>query len=158
MAAYDLILRGGTCVLPWGEEKADVGVRDGRIAALGDLRTDTAEEVVDCAGLHVLPGLIDPHVHLRDPGQGAGPDMTVESIETGTRAAILGGITALFDMPNTNPAITTREALELAFARLGVLWRDRATWERMQHNAMTADVGWSRPARQYAALYHEIMR
>lgn len=55
-------------------------------------------------------------------------------------------------------APTTREALELAFARLGVLWRDRATWERMQHNAMTADVGWSRPARQYAALYHEIMR
>ena len=125
MAAYDLILRGGTCVLPWGEEKADVGVRDGRIAALGDLRTDTAEEVVDCAGLHVLPGLIDPHVHLRDPGQGAGPDMTVESIETGTRAAILGGITALFDMPNTNPAITTREALDNKRAYLaGRAWCD----------------------------------
>ena len=125
MAAYDLILRGGTCVLPGGEEKADVGVRDGRIAALGDLRTDTAEEVVDCAGLHVLPGLIDPHVHLRDPGQGAGPDMTVESIETGTRAAILGGITALFDMPNTNPAITTREALDNKRAYLaGRAWCD----------------------------------
>jgi dihydroorotase len=125
MAAYDLILRGGTCVLPWGEEKADVGVRDGRIAALGDLRTDTAEEVVDCAGLHVLPGLIDPHVHLRDPGQGAGPDMTVESIETGTRAAILGGITALFDMPNTNPAITTRETLDNKRAYLaGRAWCD----------------------------------
>ncbi|MDU7520998.1 MAG: dihydroorotase [Roseomonas mucosa] len=125
MAAYDLILRGGTCVLPWGEEKADVGVCDGRIAALRDLRTDTAEEVVDCAGLHVLPGLIDPHVHLRDPGQGAGPDMTVESIETGTRAAILGGITALFDMPNTNPAITTREALDNKRAYLaGRAWCD----------------------------------
>ena len=125
MAAYDLILRGGTCVLPWGEERTDIGVRDGRIAAIGLAASDTAEEVVDCAGLHILPGLIDPHVHLRDPGQGAGPDMTVESIETGTRAAILGGITALFDMPNTNPAITTREALDNKRAYLaGRAWCD----------------------------------
>ncbi|UPG72067.1 dihydroorotase [Roseomonas gilardii subsp. gilardii] len=125
MAAYDLILRGGTCVLPWGEERTDLGVRDGRIAAIGLAASDTAEEVVDCAGLHILPGLIDPHVHLRDPGQGAGPDRTVESIETGTRAAILGGITALFDMPNTNPAITTRETLYNKRAYLaGRAWCD----------------------------------
>ncbi|MFC0407832.1 dihydroorotase [Roseomonas elaeocarpi] len=112
MAAYDLILRGGTCALPWGLEMLDVGVRDGRIATMGDLSRDEAAEVIDCTGLHVLPGLIDPHVHLRDPGQAGGPDMTVESIETGTRAAVLGGLTAVFDMPNTNPAITTREALD----------------------------------------------
>lgn len=125
MAAYDLILRGGTCVLPWGEERTDIGVRDGRIAAIGLAASDTAEEVLDCAGLHILPGLIDPHVHLRDPGQGAGPDMTVESIETGTRAAILGGITALFDMPNTSPAITTRETLDNKRAYLaGRAWCD----------------------------------
>ncbi|PZR11206.1 MAG: glycogen synthase GlgA [Azospirillum brasilense] len=55
-------------------------------------------------------------------------------------------------------APTTREALELALARLGALWQDRAAWGRMQGNAMAADVGWSRPARQYAALYREIMR
>lgn len=55
-------------------------------------------------------------------------------------------------------APTTREALELALARLGTLWQDRAAWGRMQANAMAADVGWSRPARQYAALYREIMR
>ena len=125
MAAYDLILRGGTCVLPWGEERTDIGVRDGRIAAIGLAASDTAEEVLDCAGLHILPGLIDPHVHLRDPGQGAGPDMTVESIETGTRAAILGGITALFDMPNTSPAITSRETLDNKRAYLaGRAWCD----------------------------------
>ena len=107
MASFDLILRGGTLVLPWGEEAADVGVRAGRIDAIGDLRRDDAAEVIDCAGLHVLPGLIDPHVHLRDPG-----DPAVETIETGTRAAILGGLTAVFDMPNTAPPVTGRAALD----------------------------------------------
>ncbi len=97
---FDLVLRGGTCVLPWGEVPVDVGVRDGRVASLGVGVGATAEEVIDAAGLHVLPGLIDPHVHLRDPG-----DATVESIHTGTRAAVLGGIAAVFDMPNTAPAV-----------------------------------------------------
>lgn len=106
-ARYDLILRGGACVLPWGVETTDVGVRDGRIAALGDLRLAEAAETIDCRGLHVLPGLIDAHVHLRDPG-----DPAVETLETGTKAAVLGGLAAVFDMPNTAPAITDRERLD----------------------------------------------
>ncbi|MBY0330852.1 MAG: dihydroorotase [Acetobacteraceae bacterium] len=104
---FDLILRGGACVLPWGIEHADVGVRAGRIAALGDLRTAEAAESIDCRNLHVLPGLIDAHVHLRDPG-----DAAVETLETGTRAAVLGGLAAVFDMPNTAPAITDRAWLD----------------------------------------------
>ncbi|MBK1657245.1 dihydroorotase [Paracraurococcus ruber] len=107
MASYDLILRGGACVLPWGVETTDIGVRDGRIAALGDLRLATAAEEIDCRNLHVLPGLIDAHVHLRDPG-----DAAVETLETGTKAALLGGLTAVFDMPNTAPSITDRERLD----------------------------------------------
>ncbi|SDD06925.1 dihydroorotase [Belnapia rosea] len=107
MPAFDLVLRGGTCVLPWGEEATDVGVRAGRIAAIGDLRTADAAESIDCTGLHILPGLIDAHVHLRDPG-----DPAVETLETGTRAALLGGLTAVFDMPNTAPSITDRERLD----------------------------------------------
>ena len=107
MASFDLILRNGTCVLPWGQEVADVGVRAGKIAAIGDLRGADAAEVVDCSHLHVMPGLIDAHVHLRDPG-----DATVETIPTGTKAAILGGITGVFDMPNTAPSITTREKID----------------------------------------------
>ena len=102
----DLIVRGGTCVLPWGEEAADLGVRDGRIAALGDLSTGSAAETIDATGLHVLPGLIDSHVHLRDPG-----DPAVETLATGTRAAVLGGIATVFDMPNTDPPIADRERL-----------------------------------------------
>ncbi|MGH1590564.1 dihydroorotase [Methylobacterium phyllosphaerae] len=97
---YDLLIRGGACVTPWGTEAIDLGIRDGRIAALATPAGTTADAVIDAAGLHVLPGLIDSHVHLRDPG-----DPAVETIETGTRAAVLGGIATLFDMPNTVPPI-----------------------------------------------------
>jgi dihydroorotase len=103
---YDLLIRAGTCVLPWGMEQTSVGVRDGKIAALGVDSQATADSVIDATGLHVLPGLIDPHVHLRDPG-----DASIESIPTGTRAAVLGGLAAVFDMPNTQPSITNPEAL-----------------------------------------------
>jgi dihydroorotase len=100
MPHYDFLIRNGTCVLPWGEAKTAIGVTAGRIATLHAVASDTADTVFDAANLHVLPGLIDPHVHLRDPG-----DASVESIPTGTRAAVLGGLACVFDMPNTNPAI-----------------------------------------------------
>ena len=104
---HDLIIRGGTLVLPWGEARADVGVMAGRIAAIGSLTTDSADDTIDAAGLHVLPGLIDSHVHLRDPG-----DPAVETLATGTKAAVLGGIATVFDMPNTSPPIVDRERLD----------------------------------------------
>ncbi len=115
---YDLMIRGGCCVLPWGEEQTDIGVRDGRIAAIGMSAAATADAVVEAPGLHVLPGLIDPHVHLRDPG-----DAAVESIPTGTKAAVLGGITSVFDMPNTSPAITGADTLAWKQA-----YAERAAW------------------------------
>ena len=103
---YELLIKGGTCVLPWGEAAADVGISAGKIQAIGALGTAGADRVIEAAGLHVLPGLIDPHVHLRDPG-----DATIESIPTGTKAAVLGGLTAVFDMPNTAPSITNAEQI-----------------------------------------------
>lgn len=105
-AHFDLLIRNGTCSLPWGAEDTDVGVRGGKIAALGVGADATADKVLDATGLNVLPGLIDPHVHLRDPG-----DKAVESIPTGTKGAILGGLTAVFDMPNTSPSITDADRL-----------------------------------------------
>jgi dihydroorotase len=103
---FDLIIRGGEVVLPWGVEHLDVGVRDGRIAELGVAPGAESPDVIDARGLHVLPGLIDPHVHLRQPG-----DASDETILSGTRAAVLGGLAAVFDMPNTSPSITSADLL-----------------------------------------------
>jgi len=102
---YDLIIRGGTLVLPSGLVEADVAASGGRIVTIAPGPEATAEEVIDAHGLHVLPGLIDAHTHLRDNPE-------VETIATGTRAAILGGLTTVFDMPNGNPSITSTARLE----------------------------------------------
>jgi dihydroorotase len=103
---YDLILKGGTVVNQDGEGRRDVGVSDGRIAAIGDLTSADAGEVVDCSGLHVLPGVVDSQVHFREPGL-----EHKEDLESGSRAAVLGGVTAVFEMPNTNPLTTSETAL-----------------------------------------------
>ncbi len=98
--SYDLILENGTVLLPWGEAAADVAVKDGRIAAIG-ARLGAAAARFNAYGLHVLPGIIDPHVHFRDGGQGGIPG--VEDMRSGSLGAVLGGVTAAFDMPNTTP-------------------------------------------------------
>jgi dihydroorotase len=99
--SFDLLIRNGGVVLPWGVTEADIGVTAGRIAAIGK-NLGAAAEIFDAAGLHMLPGIIDPHVHFRDGGQGGIPG--VEDMLSGTAGAILGGITTVFDMPNTTPA------------------------------------------------------
>jgi len=103
---YDLILRGGTLANHDGIGPADIGVRDGSIAAIGDLGQASSDRTVDCRGLHVLPGVIDSQVHFREPGL-----EHKEDLETGSHAAVMGGVTAVFEMPNTNPQTTTPEAL-----------------------------------------------
>jgi dihydroorotase len=120
--SFDVVVRGGRCVLPEGTVPADVGVLDGRIAAIGDLGAATADERIDATRLHVLPGAIDPQVHFREPGF-----EHKEDLETGTRAAVLGGITSIFEMPNTDPPTTTAAALADKFARAkGRAWCDHA--------------------------------
>jgi len=104
---FDLILRGGTCVLPGGLAETDVGVRAGRIVAFGSIPREQGRETIDCRGLHVLPGVIDSQVHFREPGL-----EHKEDIATGTAAAALGGVTAVFEMPNTRPP--TVSAVDLA--------------------------------------------
>jgi dihydroorotase len=104
--AYDVILRNGTVVNQDGESRRDLGVTGGTIVAIGDLSQASAGEVIDCTGLHVLPGVIDSQVHFREPGL-----THKEDLETGSRAAVLGGVTAVFEMPNTNPLTTSAETL-----------------------------------------------
>jgi dihydroorotase len=103
---YDLILAGGTVVAADGRGRADVGVRAGRIAAIGDLARASAGETIDCRGLHILPGVIDTQVHFREPGL-----EHKEDLESGSRAAVMGGVTAVFEMPNTDPLTTSAPAL-----------------------------------------------
>ena len=109
---YDLIVRGGEVVNHAGRGLADVGVRGGKVAAVGDLSQASAGEVFDARGLTVLPGVIDTQVHFREPGM-----EWKEDLETGSRAAVLGGVTAVFEMPNTEPTTTDAEALEDKLAR-----------------------------------------
>ncbi|GIK49717.1 MAG: dihydroorotase [Alphaproteobacteria bacterium] len=106
MNALDLIVRGGTIVNHAGEGIADIGAAGGKIAVIGDLSRFSADIDIDARGLHVLPGVIDTQVHFREPG-----NEHKEDLETGTRAAALGGVTAVFEMPNTAPPTTTAEAL-----------------------------------------------
>jgi dihydroorotase len=110
--SFDLLLRGGICVTPNGIAPADVGISEGRIAALGDLSQASAAVIRDVRGLHVLPGVIDSQVHMREPG-----NTHKEDLETGGRAAVLGGVTAVFEMPNTNPPTTSAAALADKLAR-----------------------------------------
>ena len=109
---FDLILKGGTLVNHDGIGRRDVGVTAGRIVSIGDISHDDAGEVLDCTGLHILPGVIDTQVHFREPG----PEHK-EDLETGSRAAVLGGVTAVFEMPNTNPTTTSEAALADKVAR-----------------------------------------
>jgi dihydroorotase len=110
--AYDLIVRGGEVVNHAGRGPADVGVIGGKIARIGDLAQASAGEVFDARGLTVMPGVIDTQVHFREPGL-----EWKEDLETGSRAAVLGGVVAVFEMPNTQPTTTDPEALADKLAR-----------------------------------------
>ena len=109
---FERVFRNATVVNQDGVGHRDIGVRDGRIAAIGSLSASVAGEVVDCTGLHILPGVIDTQVHFREPGA-----EHKEDLETGSRAAAMGGVTTVFEMPNTNPLTTSAETLADKIAR-----------------------------------------
>ena len=120
MGMFDLILRNGTVWTPGGPEKVDVAVREGKIAAIG--AGGDAAEAIDCTGLTILPGVIDTQVHFREPGL-----EYKEDLESGSRAAVLGGVTAVFEMPNTKPNTDSNEALADKLSRAeGRMWCDHA--------------------------------
>ena len=119
---YDLIVRGGEVANHAGRGMADVGVTDGKIVFVGDLSQASAGEVFDATGLTVLPGVIDTQVHFREPGL-----EWKEDLETGSRAAALGGVVAVFEMPNTNPNTTDPDTMADKLARAkDRMWTDHA--------------------------------
>lgn len=109
---FDLILKNGTALLPEGRLETDIGIKDGKIIAFGSFADTQGETTVDCTGLHILPGLIDTQVHFREPGL-----EHKETLKTGMMAAAMGGITAIFEMPNTNPLTITPETFADKMAR-----------------------------------------
>jgi dihydroorotase len=121
---FDVILSGGTLVNQDGEGLRDVGVRDGKIAEIGDLSHASAGETIDCKGLHILPGVVDSQVHFREPGLSH-----KEDLESGSRSAVLGGVTGVFEMPNTSPLTTGETELADKVARAtGRMHCDFAFW------------------------------
>jgi dihydroorotase len=109
---FDLLIKGATLVNHAGEGLADIGVKDGRIVAIGSFAGHRAGRTIDAGGLHILPGVIDTQVHFREPGL-----EHKEDLQSGSRSAVLGGVTAVFEMPNTKPATVTAEALANKVAR-----------------------------------------
>ena len=108
-AEVDLVISGGTLVSPEGSVQASVAVADGVIIAIGaEDRMPSARETIDAGGKHVVPGAIDSHVHFREPGY-----IHKEDWATGTAAAASGGVTTVFEMPNTNPPTSTADALAI---------------------------------------------
>lgn len=105
MAHYDLIFKNATLVNHDGQGMADIGITVGKITALGNLAADEATEIIDCTGLHILPGVIDTQVHFREPGA-----THKEDLESGSLSAVMGGVTGVFEMPNTTPLTVTRQA------------------------------------------------
>jgi dihydroorotase len=134
VASFDLILTGGTVHLPSGPVQASVGVRGGKIAAIGAPSTigSDAGETIDCTGLDILPGVIDTQVHFREPGL-----VHKEDLESGARAAVLGGVTAVFEMPNTKPNTDSADAIQEKLMRAHHrMWCDHAFYVgATNHNA-----------------------
>lgn len=109
---YDVLIKNGHVVFRDAVKKADLAIRDGKIAAIAEQINDAADQVVEAAGQYVLPGMIDAHVHICEPGR-----TEWEGFETGTKALAAGGTTTYVDMPlNALPATTTKEALALKLA------------------------------------------
>ena len=94
---FNLIIKNGSCYIDGKLTKTDIGIFENKIKKIGKIELNSSK-VYDANGKIVLPGIIDTQVHFREPGS-----TDAEDLESGSRAAVLGGVTALFEMPNTNP-------------------------------------------------------
>ena len=105
--SFDTIYKGSSIVTPEKTYISDIAVKDGKIVKIGNLSEENTSQIIDLTGFYSLPGVIDTQVHFREPGL-----EYKEDLNTGTKGAILGGITGVFEMPNTNPATTNEDALK----------------------------------------------
>jgi dihydroorotase len=102
----DLIIKNGQCYIDGELKDVDISVKEGKIKSLGKI-SEEAKDIIDAKDLTVLPGCIDTQTHFREPGS-----TDTEDLHSGSRAAIVGGITAVFEMPNTNPPTSTKKEFQ----------------------------------------------
>lgn len=130
--SFDMVVRGGEVVSHEMTTRVDLGIRDGRVVGVG-AGLPVGEEEIDATGLVVMPGVVDAHVHLREPGM-----TKKEDFHFGTRAAAAGGVTTVVDMPNTVPPVATAEIFQtkldlvspkahVDFGLYGLLGQDNAS-------------------------------
>ena len=103
----DLIIKNGTCYIDGNLTKTDIGITKNKISHIGDLQSEKSKDIYDAENLIVLPGCLDTQVHFREPGS-----TDTEDLHTGSRAAIAGGITGVFEMPNTNPPTSNKKEFQ----------------------------------------------
>jgi len=103
----DLIIKNGTCFIDGNTKKRDIGIRNGKIANIADSIKESSKEKYNAENLLVLPGCIDTQVHFREPGS-----TDAEDLNSGSKAAIVGGITGVFEMPNTNPPTANKKEFQ----------------------------------------------
>ena len=119
---FDLVLKSGNVVLPNGLQNIDIGITDNIISKLGTIDSSEGKQNINAKGLHILPGIIDSQVHFREPGM-----MHKEDFFTGSKAAALGGVTCVFEMPNTSPPTTNTNAFQEKLSNAkGRMWVDHA--------------------------------
>ena len=100
----DLLIKNGSCFIDNNLKKVDLAISDSKIQEIGDLKNLKGKNEIDAKELLVLPGVIDTQVHFREPGS-----TEAEDLNSGSRAAILGGVTSVFEMPNTNPPTSSEK-------------------------------------------------
>ena len=103
----DLIIKNGSCFIEGNLVKTDIGITKNKISHIGNLENENSKEIYDAENLIVLPGCLDTQVHFREPGS-----TDAEDLNSGSRAAIVGGITGVFEMPNTNPPTSNKKEFQ----------------------------------------------
>ena len=103
----DLIIKNGTCYIDGNLTKTDIGITNNKISHIGNLQSEKSKDFYDAENLIVLPGCLDTQVHFREPGS-----TDTEDLHTGSKAAITGGITGVFEMPNTNPPTSNKKEFQ----------------------------------------------
>ena len=102
-SSFDLILKNGKCFIDGQLKTTDIGISDGIIKNISNIQVSSSQKILDASNLIVLPGIIDTQVHFREPGS-----TDTEDLETGSKSAVLGGATSVFEMPNTNPPTSSQ--------------------------------------------------